>query len=92
MKNKVKKSKRAAERAQKTHAVRYFAKIAALNALIDKGGDQARDAVTAKVNVSTQFERKSNEYLERRKSRHKKGDPLDSRARLPGSYESGKRR
>lgn len=56
MTNDKKKSKRAAERAQKTHAAKCFARIAALNELIEKGGAQAKDAATAKVNLANQFE------------------------------------
>lgn len=92
MTNEKKKSKRAAERAQKTHAAKYFSRIAALNELIDKGGAQAKDVATAKVNLSNQFEWKAKCILETKKSKHKKDDALDSRARFPGSFESGKRR
>ena len=92
MTNDKKKSKRAAGRSQKTHAAKYFAKIAALNELIEKGGAQAKDAATAKVSLANQFEWKSRSIYETKKSKHKKDDALDSRARLPGSYESGKRR
>lgn len=86
-----KKSKRAAQRAQKRDAAKYFERIAALNMLIDKGGEEAKDAAAAKVNLAKQCEWKINATLAA-KTKHKKYDILDSRKRLPGSYESGKRR
>lgn len=71
------------------HARAYFAKVAALNELIDKGGGEAKDAAIAKsqlANSSASNAQKS------KKNKGKKTDLLNSRAMLPGSFESGKRR
>lgn len=73
------------------HAREYFAKIAALNELIDKGGSEAKDAANAKsqlVNSSALKVQKS----KKKKNKGKKTDILDSKALFPGSFESGKRR
>lgn len=74
-----------------THAAKYFAKVAALNKLIDKGGNEAKDAVSAKVNFANSSALKI-QTAQKKKNKGKKSDLLDSRAMLPGSYESGKRR
>ena len=73
------------------HASNYFARVAALNELIDKGGSEAKDAATAKtrlVNSSALKAKKS----PKNKNKSKKIDLLDSRAMFPGGFESGKRR
>jgi hypothetical protein len=74
-----------------THAARYFAKVAALNELIDKGSNEAKDAVLAKVHLANSSTLKTQKAL-KKKNKGNKTDLLDSRAMLPGSYESGKRR
>lgn len=86
-----KKSKKGAERAQRTHAAKYFAKVAALNELIDKGGVAAKDAVLAKVSLADHCQRKS-DVIRKSTGKNKGKDALDSCKRLPGSFESGKRR
>lgn len=69
----------------------YFAKIAALNELIDKGGGEARDAAIAKTRLVNSPAPKA-QKSKKKKSKRKKTDLLNSRAMLPGSFESGKRR
>ena len=71
------------------HARAYFAKVAALNELIDKGGGEAKDAAIAKNQLANSSARNAQKS---KKSKCKKTDLLNSRAMLPGSFESGKRR
>ena len=71
------------------HARAYFAKVAALNELIDKGGGEAKDAAIAKSQLANSSARNAQKS---KKSKSKKTDLLNSRAMLPGSFESGKRR
>lgn len=71
------------------HARAYFAKVAALNELIDKGGGEAKDAAIAKNQLANSSARNAQKS---KKSKSKKTDLLNSRAMLPGSFESGKRR
>ena len=73
------------------HAEEYFAKVAALNELIDKGGNEAKDAAVAKTRLVNSPVPKAQKSAENKNTR-KKTNLLDSRAMLPGSYESGKRR
>ena len=72
------------------HAAKYFAKVAALNEQIDKGGSEAKDAVLAKMHLANSSTLKTQNAINK-KNKGKKTDLLDSRAMLPGSYESGKR-
>lgn len=74
------------KRYKKTSA--FFAKMAALNKVIDEGGEGAKDAQNLKSKISTEEAKKPTKES-RKGACH---DLLDSRARLPGSYESGKRR
>ena len=80
--------KKGGKRAKRTQATSFFQKMDALNALIDKGGEVAKDAAVAKNKLAYQAESESD------RSQRKKSKPnlLDSSARLPGSFESGKRR
>ncbi len=71
------------------HARAYFAKVAALNELIDKGGGEAKDAAIAKSQLANSSARNAQKS---KKNKSKKTDLLNSRAMLPGSFESGKRR
>ena len=71
------------------HARAYFAKVAALNELIDKGGGEAKDAAIAKNQLANSSARNAQKS---KKNKSKKTDLLNSRAMLPGSFESGKRR
>lgn len=71
------------------HARAYFAKVAALNELIDKGGSEAKDAAIAKSQLANSSARNAQKS---KKNKSKKTDLLNSRAMLPGSFESGKRR
>ncbi len=71
------------------HASAYFAKVAALNELIDKGGGEAKDAAIAKSQLANTSARNAQRS---KKDKSKKMDLLNSRAMLPGSFESGKRR
>jgi hypothetical protein len=73
------------------HARAYFAKAAALNELIDKGGGVAKDAAIAKDRLANTSELKARKSG-KKKTKGRKTDLLDSRARFPGSFESGKRR
>ncbi len=73
------------------HARAYFAKVAALNELIDKGGGEAKDAAIAKSQLANSSARNA-QKSKKNKSKSKKTDLLNSRAMLPGSFESGKRR
>ena len=73
------------------HARDYFTKVAALNQLIDKGGSEAKDAATAKTRLVNSPALKA-QKSQKKKSKRKKTDLLDSRAMFPGSFESGKRR
>lgn len=73
------------------HAEEYFAKVAALNELIDKGGNEAKDAAVAKTRLVNSPVPKTQKSAEK-KNKRKNTDLLDSRAMLQGSYESGKRR
>lgn len=73
------------------HARDYFTKVAALNQLIDKGGSEAKDAATAKTRLVNSLALKE-QKSKKNKSKRKKTDLLDSRAMVPGSFESGKRR
>lgn len=71
------------------HACAYFAKVAALNELIDKGGGEAKDAAIAKSQLANTSARNAQRS---KKDKSKKMDLLNSRAMFPGSFESGKRR
>lgn len=71
------------------HARAYFAKVAALNELIDIGGGEAKDAVIAKSQLASSSARN---VQKSKKNKSKKTDLLNSRAMLPGGFESGKRR
>ena len=73
------------------HARAYFAKVAALNELIDKGGGVAKDAAIAKSQLANSSARNA-QKSKNNKRKSKKIDLLNSRAILPGSFESGKRR
>ena len=73
------------------HARGYFAKVAALNELIDKGGGEAKDAAIAKSQLANSSARNA-QKSKKNKNKSKKTDLLNSRAMLPGSFESGKRR
>lgn len=72
------------------HARDYFAKVAALNELIDKGGSVAKDAATAKTRLVNSSALKV-QKTQKKKNKSKSTDLLDSRAMFPGSFESGKR-
>lgn len=75
------------------HARAYFAKVAALNELIDKGGGEAKDAAIAKSQLANSSARNAQKSKKNKsKSKSRKTDLLNSRAMLPGSFESGKRR
>jgi hypothetical protein len=70
-------------------------KIEELNRLIDKGGDIARDAKEAKarlIQASLTPAKKPGKTKKKAKGKRAKVDLLDTRVRLPGSFESGKRR
>ena len=71
------------------HARAYFAKVAALNELIDKGGGEAKDAAIAKSQLANSSARNAQKS---KKNKSKKTDLLNSRVMLPGSFGSGKRR
>lgn len=73
------------------NAREYFSRVAALNELIDKGGVEAKDAVIAKMRLVNLPAAKTTKST-KKKSKRKKTDLLDSRAMLPGSYGSTKRR
>lgn len=73
------------------NASEYFSRVAALNELIDKGGVEAKDAVIAKMRLVNSPAAKTTKST-KKKSKRKKTDLLDSRAMLPGSYGSAKRR
>lgn len=73
------------------HARDYFAKVAALNELIDKGGSVAKDAASAKTRLANSSALKA-QKSPKKKNKRKKTDLLDSHAMFPGSFESGKRR
>lgn len=73
----------------KSFAARYFAKIKALNELIDKGGEVAKEAGLAKSCLATSTQLKPNANQNKKR---KKVDMLDSRAMLSGSFGSGKRK
>lgn len=72
------------------HARDYFAKVAALNELIDKGGGEAKDAAIVKSRLANSSALNA-QKAKKKKNKSKKTDLLDSRAMLPGSFESGKR-
>ncbi len=72
------------------HIRDYFAKVAALKELIDKGGSEAKDAATAKTRLLNSSALKAQESS--KKDKRKNTDLLDSRAMLPGSFEAGKSR
>lgn len=73
------------------HARGYFAKVAALNELIDKRGGEAKDAAIAKSQLANSAALNA-QKSQKKKNKSKKTDLLNSRAMLPGSFESGKRR
>lgn len=73
------------------HARNYFAKVAALNELIAKGGGEAKDAAVAKNRLANSSALKA-QKSKQKKNKSKKTDLLDSRAIFPGSFESGKHR
>jgi hypothetical protein len=77
-------------RAAKGFAAKYFAKVAELNKLIDQGGGVAKDAAIAKARLSAATPPKPKTKINKKKKR-KVPDLLDSRARFPGSFGSGKR-
>lgn len=72
------------------HAREYFSRVAALNELIDKGGGEAKDAAIAKMRLVNSPAAKTTKSSKKKSKR--KTDLLDSRAMLPGSYGSAKRR
>ena len=71
------------------HARAYFAKVAALNELIDKGGGEAKDAAIAKSRLANSSALNA-QKARKKKNKSKKTDLLNSRVMLPGSFESGK--
>lgn len=85
-----KQKKRLANRQNKYEATDYFAKLKALNEVIDKGGEAAKDARIAKEKLS-----RSNFYKTSKSRVGKNGSGRADRLEwlmLPGSFESGKRR
>lgn len=69
-----------------------FEKIAELNRLIDQGGEVAKDARAAKARLSAKADFPSKKAKKKGKGKKKKADILDSRMRVPGSFESGNNR
>lgn len=66
----------------------HFIKAAALNEIIDKGGEASKDAKISKsALISNGTERRTQKGLKKAN-----GDILDSHLILAGSYASGKRR
>lgn len=66
----------------------HFIKTAALNEIIDKGGEASKDAKKSKsALISNSTERRT-----RRGRNNANSDILDSHLILAGSYASGKRR
>lgn len=83
-------NKKKTNKQNKYQANEYFAKLKALNEIIDKGGEAAKDARMAKEKLSSSHFNKSS-----KRGTGKSGsgsyEKLE-RLMLPGSFESGKRR